>query len=125
VIGLLVLRELPRNDAARLTMVETYQRTHPPTFKGRRGTSGLMVRIPSPISLRIDSVIGRVRALGLRAYRQELVGALIDQRMPSTPRALVVSFDRYRRANAGNAALPRQPRNQVLHLQRPNPGPRP
>lgn len=96
-----------------------------PRPSGRTRGVPLLVRMPSPISLRIDGLVESVREEGLRAYRHEVVGALINL-AASRPRQEVEAFcEAYRAARARDAAFSGLSIRKVLSQEKPRPGARP
>lgn len=83
----------------------------------------LIVRMPSPITLRLDGLVRSISRRGQRIYRHELIGTLIlrmeDQANQLEGRCLV-----YRQATAGEAAVPGEPKSWVLTQKKPRPGAR-
>ena len=79
--------------------------------------------LPLPVSRRLDLLLDRLEEDGARAYRKDLIGALILAAPEATgePDDLV---RRYRRALARDARVGRDPAS-VLDPSRPRPGRRP
>lgn len=124
VVGALVLYRVPATAPQLASMVRRYLVAHAATARGRRGNDPLMLTLPPPVSLRIDLLVEVVREQGLRAYRKDLLGALVMQRAPSS-KQLSDDFRRYRQAQARDAQVSGYPLSRVLTLKRPDPGPRP
>jgi hypothetical protein len=87
-------------------------------------TRALMVKLPSPISLRMDGLVELARRRGERLYRHELLGALILD-FEDGPAALRSLCEELRQADARRAGLPGMPLRRFLSLARPSPGSRP
>jgi hypothetical protein len=79
------------------------------------------VSLPIPLSRRLDLLVERAERAGARAYRKDILAALILA-APESPDELLELFSRYRRATAGEASLAGQPRAAVLKLERSRPG---
>lgn len=125
VLGLLALYRAPKTPEALWRMVDSYQRKTPPTLRGRRDCRSLMLTLPSPVSLRIDVLVERVRTLGIPVYRQDLIGALVLERLPEDPKTLSDLFLRYRQAQAREVAVRGIPLQRLLTKTRPSQGRRP
>ncbi len=82
------------------------------------------VSVPLPLSRRLDLLVKRAERAGARAYRKDIVAALILA-APEEPEELLQLFTRYRTATAADAGLADEPGATVLRLQRPKPGRRP
>jgi hypothetical protein len=126
IVGFLVLERAPLGAADIASMIERYRRLVGPVGPGRRPEDrSLMVVLPSPISLRIDVLVERVRKSGMRAYRHDLVGALIlaDRRLAKEK--LERHFLDYRDATAQRAARGGFLLERVLLAEHPMRGPRP
>ena|ERR1700741_1234570 len=81
------------------------------------------VAVPVPLSRRLDLLVRRAEAAGARAFRKDLVAALILA-APEEPEELLELFLRYRKATAADAAI-EQDAADVLQLDRAKPGRRP
>jgi hypothetical protein len=81
----------------------------------------VVLRVPSPITFRVDGLVASARPVIGRAYRHELIGSLIAESEPGTIPELLSS---YHAALAADAVLPNQPLRSVLDLTRPRPGAR-
>ena len=79
------------------------------------------VSLPVPLSRRLDLLVERAERAGARAYRKDIVAALILA-APENSQELLELFTRYRKATAGDARLAGEPRAAVLRLQRAKPG---
>lgn len=79
------------------------------------------ISLPIPLSRRLDLLVERAEQAGARAYRKDILGALILA-APETPEELLDLFSRYRTATAGDASLADQPQSTVLRDQRHKPG---
>lgn len=106
--------------------IRRYKKRHRPTRPPRELPKGipLMLRMRSPITLRLDLLVGLVSETSLRVYRHELIGTLITRPGRNVPRLEELCLT-YRRAQAGQAAVPGLPRKRVLVQERPRPGTRP
>src|SRR4051812_33335088 len=82
------------------------------------------VSIPTPLSKRLDLLVELLDDAGVRAYRKDLVAALILA-APDTEDELAALFVRYRKALARDAALGSQPSADVLAFRPDKPGRRP
>lgn len=84
----------------------------------------LSLKLPSPITLRIDGLVDLLRREGEKAYRHQILGALI---LDCEENAVAVQglCQEFRKADAGKAAIPGLPLSRVLSLSRPGPGARP
>lgn len=87
-----------------------------------RGTP-VIIRMPSPITLRLDGLVRLLSRHSQRTYRHELIGALILC-MEDETEQLEGKCLGYRQAIAGEAAVPGEPKSWVLSQQRPRPGAR-
>jgi hypothetical protein len=74
-----------------------------------------------PLSQRLDELVGTVESAGQRAFRKDVVAALIFA-APEDPDELAGLLVRYRKATAGDAALRGRDAATVLSLARPKPG---
>jgi hypothetical protein len=79
------------------------------------------ISIPIPLSRRLDLLVERAERAGARAYRKDILAALILA-APENPDELLDLFSRYRTATAGDARVADQPRSAVLVAKRPKPG---
>lgn len=82
------------------------------------------LQVPAPISKRLDLLVERAEAAGLRVYRKDLIAALILA-APESSNDLMDLLVRYRRATAGDAAVDSHATADVLSLDRARPGRRP
>jgi hypothetical protein len=123
VVGALVL-DRPGTSAADLwSLVRPFKVKFAPPHKRRAlGSIPVTLRLPSPISLRIDGLVELTRAQAV-VYRHDLIGTLI-MAAPESPRALVTVCERYWGSQAADAALPGMAKKQVLRKETPDPGPR-
>jgi len=134
VVGLTVVRHTP-DDVDEL--IALMHRPHPdlggsvadlPTGRYRGlvsiETEQRQLRLPSPVSLRINTLIAVLAEVDYRASRRQLVSAAVLHQTP-TGGALEESYDRYREAKARDAAVAGQPLRGVLGLAPPKPGRRP
>jgi hypothetical protein len=93
-----------------------------PLRKNLRGVP-LMLRMPSPITLRLDLLVDLFRRRGQRTYRHEVIGTLISS-APSDLSRLEKACVSYRRAQAKHAGVQGHPLRRVLTQERPRPGAR-
>jgi len=98
-----------------------YCRIRPP--KRRHPGVPLMLRMPSPITLRLDLLVGSLSESDQRVYRHELIGTLIT-RGAENLRRVEAACAAYRKAPARAAAVPGYSRRRVLAQDRPRPGAR-
>ncbi len=115
-------------DPTELTLFEdlrTYKSRHHPVRSARERLRGvpLVLRMPSPISLRLDGLVKAISAAGQRTYRHEMIGTLITRAGDDYIR-LEDDCLAYRRALAEDAAVPGQSPVAVLSQQKPRPGAR-
>lgn len=82
------------------------------------------VSVPTPLSKRLDRLVELAESAGARAYRKDLVAALILA-APESPEELLRLYMQYRTATAADAGIGQEPDAAVLQLQRPKPGRRP
>jgi hypothetical protein len=85
----------------------------------------LMVRLPSPVTLRLNALVAAQHGLGFETSRRQIVTALLMHALPRTQTALVSAFERYYIAPARAAAIPGRPATEVLSLVHPRAGRRP
>jgi hypothetical protein len=99
----------------------SYSRARP---LGRRARGvPLMLRMPSPITLRLDLLVKSLSTSDQRIYRHELIGTLIGRAVEDL-RLTEAACLTYRKAQARAAAVPGYPRREVLTRDRPRPGAR-
>jgi hypothetical protein len=77
--------------------------------------------LPLPVTRRLDILVGRAEEEGGRAYRKDLVGALILF-APESATELDDLVRRYRKAQARDALVAGEPAAVVLDATRPRPG---
>jgi hypothetical protein len=77
--------------------------------------------LPLPLTRRLDLLVGRAEDEGARAYRKDVVGALILF-APESAAELDELVRRYRKARAGDARVAGEPAAAVLDATRPRPG---
>lgn len=122
VVGALVLGS-ETSGAGLWELIQPYKVSFAPPHSRRHSTATpVMLRLPSPISLRVDCMVEAARQHGT-VYRHDLIGALI-MAAPETPEALEAACSGYRQARAERAAVRGQPKSRVLKKERPRPGPR-
>jgi hypothetical protein len=88
-------------------------------------TQQLMVRLPSPVTLRLNALVSLLHEADFRASRRQLVSAIVLHRLPRGAQALSQAFDSYRTAPASAAGITGRPLNEILSQTRPKPGRRP
>lgn len=84
-----------------------------------------MLRLPSAVSLRLDTMVAGVRDIGLPAYRHEVVGTLTLEHEPGDEAALIDSFNAYRKARVKDLAVDGVSLGALLESVPPEQGPRP
>lgn len=125
VVGARVL-VCPMSNANELAaQIEKYRRQHARALTSGGARTALMLRLPSPVSLRIDAIVADVRKLGLPAYRHEVIGTLTLQHEPNGKGQLVSSFNTYREARVKDLVVPEAPLHALLESAPPEQGPRP
>jgi hypothetical protein len=82
----------------------------------------LMVRLPSPVTLRLNALVDQLQSVGFRTTRRQVVSALALHRIPRDREGLLNAFELYRTATAGAAGVKGRPVSEVLSLTRPKPG---
>lgn len=85
----------------------------------------LMVRLPSPVTLRLNALVDQLLDQSFPATRRQVVSAVMLHCVPRKADELADAYDLYLVAPAGTAAIPGQPVSTVLSLDRPKPGRRP
>lgn len=122
VIGLLILFECPEDAASILSLL----RSAPSRRSEVDGAAArLMMRLPSPVSLRLNAIIDVVQREGPRVTRRDIVSALIRRHYRMAPSGLTSRFDAYTTAVAAHAVTSTAPPEAVLSRDRPRPGRRP
>lgn len=121
VVGILVLYCAPETATGLWETLHPHLLATAPLAGGRKAGQALMVRLPSPVSLRIDALIERAREFGV-VYRQDLIGALAMKRSPRKSSELLNLFDRYQHALAEDAVIRGRPKRLVLRTTPPRPG---
>lgn len=91
---------------------------------GIRARDRLTIRLPSPLSHRLNELIARIHDSGRRASRAGLVAGLVHS-APSEVKRLLELCAAAREWPAERAALAGDDPRRVLSLERPRPGPRP
>jgi hypothetical protein len=84
-----------------------------------------MLRLPAPVSLRLNILVGLVHETGVRTSRGAVVSALLRDLDGRPPEVVAEAFDRYCGLTAGQVAVGSLPEGVVLRRKRPSPGPRP
>ena len=82
------------------------------------------VSVPAPLSKRLDLLVEMLEEAGHRAYRNDLMAALILS-APEDEDSLAELLIRYRKALAQEAGIATQPSAEVLELRPDKPGRRP
>lgn len=82
----------------------------------------LVLRVPSPITFRLDGLVKAVSKIDRRVYRHEVVGALLLGL--EGPDLLETRCREYEEATAADAAVIGQLRREVLSQQKPRQGAR-
>jgi hypothetical protein len=85
----------------------------------------VMLRLPSPVTRRLDLLIDLVQERGVRTSRRQIVSALIVHRSPSGVAEALQLIDAYCVTPAFGAAVPGRPILDVLSEDRLPPGRRP
>lgn len=112
-------------DPSLLEDIQAYKARYRSTRPPRERPKGvpLMLRMRSPVTLRLDLLVEIISEASQRTYRHELIGTLIERASEDTPQ-LEVACLAYRGARAGQAAVPGRSRLRVLTQERPKPGAR-
>ena len=84
-----------------------------------------MLRLPSPVTLRLDVLVAELQAEDFRATRRQVVSGIVLQCLPRQSAPLAIAFDHYITAPARIAQVPGRPLREVLSQDRPRPGRRP
>lgn len=82
----------------------------------------LVLRMPSPITLRLDGIVRSISRIEGRVYRHEVIGTLITGFGSAT--SLEEGCRAYNGAVAGDAAIPGELKRAVLSQERPRQGAR-
>jgi hypothetical protein len=124
VVGALVLGWNDPSADGLWDLIRPFKVQHATPHKPRRGGAvPIKLRLPSPISLRVDGLVGIARTIA-PVYRHDLLGALIMD--PSVdPSTLEQHWLFYWNAKVEAAAIPGVSKRLVLSEKRPEPGPRP
>lgn len=123
VVGALVLGWDDPSAEGLWDLIRPFKVEHATPHKRRRGGGvPIKLRLPSPISLRVDGLVAIARRIA-PVYRHELLGALImaDSVDPST---LEEHWFSYWNAKVEAAAIPGLNKRFVLSEETPEPGPR-
>lgn len=112
-------------DASLAEGLRAYKAQHRQIRPPREQLRGvpLMLRMPSPITLRLDLLVSFLSDRGPRIYRHELIGTLVTRASKDLPQ-VELACRRYRKAKARAAAVPGFKLKQVLAQERPRPGAR-
>ena len=124
IICALILRCDP-SDLGFLKELWDYKSYYRPVRPSRVRLRGVpvIIRMPSPITLRLDGLVRSVAERSQRTYRYELIGTLLLYMENEADQLEEKCLD-YRQAAAGEAAVPGQPKSWVLRQRRPQPGAR-
>ncbi len=125
VVGARILASPPPAGEVLAEHLERYRRKHHEYLKPSGNRAALMMRIPSAVSLRLDTMVTGVRSLSLPAYRHEVIGTLILDYEPASEAKLATDFNDYRRSRVEDLVAPDAPLSSLLHRTTPEPGPRP
>jgi hypothetical protein len=101
-----------------------YRAAH--TVPGGRRTDGAVpvtLKVPFPLSRRLDGLVDLARGRQLIAYRHDVVGTMIAKRR--SRQWIASALQLYREAPASDAAVPGLAAGFVLEAASPSPGPRP
>lgn len=91
----------------------------------RANTEQVWLRLPSPVSLRLNLLVENVQALGFATTRRQVLSAVVLHGLSRDRRRLQAAFDAYIAAPAEVAAVTGRPLNDVLGSAPPRPGRRP
>jgi hypothetical protein len=124
VVGALVLAwDQPAGDAL-WDLIRPFKVRYAAPHRRRQGGGvPIKLRLPSPVSLRVDGLVAIARTLA-PIYRHDLLGALIMDESIDDP-ALERHWTAYWEAKAEAAIIPGVNKRFVLSEKRPQPGPRP
>jgi hypothetical protein len=95
--------------------------TRPPSRERLRGVP-LVLKMPSPITLRLDGLVRAIAMIDQRVYRHEVIGTMILG--VGDLERLEKQCRKYRKAVAEEAAVQGQTKRSVLTQVRPRPGAR-
>lgn len=112
-------------DPSLLDDLRSYKTRHRSIRRSRIELRGvpLMLRMPSPITLRLDLLVEIISLETQRVYRHELVGTLITRGRDDLAR-LEEACGVYRQAKARQAKVSGRSLGLVLSQERPSPGAR-
>lgn len=135
IVGLLILFYLPEQPRR---LVELLTRPHSalrssvaelPTGRYRRAltkdSEQIMLRLPSPVTHRLNGLINSAHDLEFRTSRRHVVSAAALHCIPQSTKELADALDQYREAPARAARLPFESLDYILDPRPPNPGRRP
>jgi hypothetical protein len=123
VVGALVLGWDDPSADGLWGLIRPFKAEHAAPHKPRRGGAvPIKLRLPSPISLRVDGLVAIARTIA-PVYRHDLLGALIMD-APVDPVALKEHWLFYWDAKVEAAVIPGVNKRFVLSEERPEPGPR-
>jgi len=125
VVGARILAAPPPGPTELAVQLERYREKHHKALKPGGRRAALMLRIPSAVSLRLDTMVTAVRETGLAAYRHEMIGVLILEHEPKGAQALVDRFNEYRQARVEDLVAPEASISDLLEVVPPEQGPRP
>jgi hypothetical protein len=100
----------------------------PPGHANGRVASGnqqILMRLPSPVTRKLDYLLDIVQHAGYSLTRRQLVCALVVHKRPAPGRANFRLYTRYCNTEARQAAVAGRPLAAVLSLERLPPGRRP
>ena len=122
VVGALVLGWDDPSADGLWNLIQPFKVQHATPHKRRGGGVPIKLRLPSPISLRVDGLVAIARRIA-PVYRHDLLGALVmdDSVDLST---LEAHWFSYWNAKVEAAVIPGVNRRLVLSDERPEPGPR-
>lgn len=124
VIGARILTASPAGPAQLAAQLERYRREYARALRPSGRRAALMLRLPSAVSLRLDTMVAGVRDIGLPAYRHEVVGVLTLEHEPQDKAGLVAGFNDYREARVEDLVAPEAALSDLLESSPPRPGAR-
>lgn len=90
-----------------------------------QGNQQVMMRLPSPVTRKLDYLVDVVQHAGYPLTRRQLVCALVVHRRPAPGRGNLRLYTQYCNTEAGEAAVTGRPLAAVLSLEPLPPGRRP
>jgi hypothetical protein len=134
-LAVLVVCFAPANPATLLALIRKTNRgiggtvAQLPTgrYRGRlrQHNEQVMLRLPGPVTLRVNALVDGIHDLGVRTSRRQVVSAIVLHCAPASVAKLVTEFDRLPNMPARAAAVTGRPLVDVLRTTRPAPGRRP